>query len=395
MKNIPYSYLRRQFADPDALLDALRPLVQGGEFTLGPRVERFEREFAALHRAPGGEVPGAVGVGSGTDAIAMALEACGIGPGDEVITSPTTFLATAGAVIMTGARPVFVDTDERYLIDLEKIEAAITPKTRALLPVHYTGDMVDMARLREIADRHDLRVVEDACQAVLARHGGAPPGTFSDAAAFSLHPLKNLHVWGDGGMVLSRRPELIESLRLQRNHGLVNRDEAVVFGRNSRLHTLQAAVGSLLVGDAEADAEARVALARRYDDAVADLAPAVRVPPRDPRSRHVYHLYVLQVERRDEVLAGLLERGVSAKIHYPIPVHLQEAAGHLGYGRGDFPRAEAYADRALTLPLNPYLGAQEIEHILESLREVVRELPQAGDPKAPGPPAAAESVAAR
>ena len=280
---VPYSYLKRQFADPDSLLDALRPLVQAGDFTLGKRVEAFERQFAELHASPPGPSqseasrdPHAIGVGSGTDAIALALEAIGVGPGDEVITSPTTFLATAGAIIMVGARPVFVDIDDRYLLDLDRVEAAITPRTRAIVPVHYTGDMVDMARLREIADRHDLRIVEDACQAVLASFDGAPAGTFSDAAAFSLHPLKNLHVWGDGGVVLTHDAEIERAIRLQRNHGLVNRDEAVVFGRNSRLHTLQAAVGSLLIGDAEADAEARIALARRYDEAAADLAPAVR-----------------------------------------------------------------------------------------------------------------------
>ncbi|MEO1367676.1 MAG: DegT/DnrJ/EryC1/StrS family aminotransferase [Acidobacteriota bacterium] len=367
--SVPYSYLKRQFADPDDLLEALRPLVQAGEFTLGPRVERFEGEIAELHRRPGGEVPMAVGVGSGTDALALPLLALGIGPGDEVITSPSTFLATAGAIHKVGARPVFVDIDDRYLLDLERVEAAVTPRTRAIVPVHYTGDMVDMAGLRQIADRHDLRLVEDACQAVLARFDGEPPGAYSDAAALSLHPLKNLHVWGDGGVVLTHDPEVDRQVRLLRNHGLINRDEAVVFGHNSRLHTLQAAVGSLLIADAGADLDARIALARHYDDAFADLAPAVRIPPRDPRSRHVYHLYVLQVERRDAVLAELRRRGVSAKVHYPIPVHLQEAARHLGHTRGDFPRAEAYADRALTLPLNPYLEPGEIGAVIEGLRE--------------------------
>ena len=375
---VPYSYLPRQFADPDSLLKAWKPLVEAGDFTLGPRVEAFEREFAGLHRRPGREALHAIGVGSGTDAIAMALEALGVGAGDEVITSPTTFVATAGAVHMVGARPVFVDIDDRYLLDLEKVEGAVTARTRALLPVHYTGDMVDMQALREMADRHGLFVVEDACQAVAAHFDGDPPGTFSHAAAFSLHPLKNLHVWGDGGIVLTGEAAVAAAIRLQRNHGLINRDEVAVFGRNSRLHTLQAAVGSLLVGDAEDDTRARRALARRFDEAFADLAPAVRIPPREPRSRHVYHLYVLLVERRDEVLALLEERGVEAKVHYPIPVHLQGAARHLGYGPGDFPRSESYAARALTLPANPYLEEAEIAHVIESLRAAVEAVGASG-----------------
>ncbi|MCH9651282.1 MAG: DegT/DnrJ/EryC1/StrS family aminotransferase [Deltaproteobacteria bacterium] len=368
---VPFSYLPRQFSDPEPLLEALRPVVQAGDFTLGPRVEAFESRFAELHTAPGRDQPWAVGVGSGTDALALALEALGIGPGDEVITSPSTFVATAGAIVMVGARPVFVDTDDRYLMDLEQVEGAITKATRAIMPVHYTGDMVDMRTLRGIADRHGLLIVEDACQAVLASFDGDPPGTWSHAAAFSLHPLKNLHVWGDGGVVLTGDPAVAEAIRLQRNHGLVNRDEVAVFGRNSRLHTLQAVVGSLLMEGADQDTNARIAVARRYDEALAHLAPMVQVPPRDSRTRHVYHLYVLQVDRRDDLLAFLNNRGVEAKVHYPIPVHLQKAAEGLGYQRGDFPRAEAYAEQALTLPANPYLREEEIAHVIHTLEEAV------------------------
>ena len=372
---VPYAFLQRQFADPDPLLDALRPVVQNGEFTLGPRVEAFEKSFAALHANTDGAVPEAVGVGSGTDALALALQAVGVGPGDEVITSPSTFIATAGAIVMVGARPVFADIDQRYLLDLERVEAAITEKTRAILPVHYTGDMVDMRLLREIADQHGLALVEDACQAVLARFDEEPPGRFSHAAAFSLHPLKNLHVWGDGGVVLTHKPEIAEAVRLQRNHGLVNRDEVAVFGRNSRLHTLQAAVGSLMLESAEADTAARIEIAQRFDTAFADLQPTVRVPHREARSRHVYHLYVLQVERRDAVLAALKEAGISAKIHYPIPVHLQPAARDLGYQEGDFPKAESYAAHALSLPVHPYLEENEIAYVIDQLRTAARENP--------------------
>jgi aminotransferase EvaB len=360
---VPFSYLDRQFADVDAYLQDIRALALSGDFTLGPAVDAFERQFAAMSG-----LPHAIGVGSGTDALILSLEVLGIGSGSEVITSPNTFIATVGAIVATGARPVFVDSSEGFTIDPDLIEAAITPATRAIVPVHYSGNVAEMPRIMEIARRYGLIVVEDACQAIKAERDGLPVGSWGEAAAFSLHPLKNLNVWGDAGVILTQSAELNEKLRLRRNHGLASRDEVVVFGRNSRLDALQAIVGNRLIEQAEAITNVRIANARRYDEALADLAPMVRIPERDANVRHVFHLYMVRVERRDELLAFLQDRGIGARVHYPLPVHLQPAARYLGYKAGDFPVAEADARTLITLPAHQHLTQDEIDYTIEAVR---------------------------
>lgn len=359
---VSFSYLDRQFADVDAYLADVRALVHSGKFTLGAAVEEFEHRFAALNG-----IEHAIGVGTGTDALTLPLKLLGVGPGDEVITTPNTFIATVGAIVATGARPVFVDSEDGFVIDPNLVEAAITPRTKAIVPVHYTGNVAAMPQIAEIAERHRLVVVEDACQATAASIGRRPVGSWGAAAAFSLHPLKNLNVWGDGGVVLTRSAELAERLRLYRNHGLVGRDEAATWGVNSRLDALQAVVGNRLIGDVPAITERRIANARRYDAALADV-DGVRVPVRRPGVRHVYHLYMLRVDRRDELLAFLNEAGVEARVHYPIPVHLQAAARDLGYGEGDFPRAERDARCVITLPAHPYLEPDEVDYAIDRVR---------------------------
>jgi aminotransferase EvaB len=359
---VSFSYLDRQFADVDAYLEDVRALVTSGRFTLGPAVEEFERRFAELC-----ELPHAIGVGSGTDAITLPLRALGVGPGDEVITTPNTFIATVGAIVGSGATPVFVDSEEGFVIDPTLIEAAITPKTKAIVPVHYTGNVADMPAITEIAGRHGLHVVEDACQAIGGAIDGKLGGSFGDAGAFSLHPLKNLNVWGDAGVVVTNSDELAAQLRLIRNHGLVGRDEVAVFGGNSRLDALQAVVGNRLIGDVGWITERRIANAARLDAGLAGI-PGLEVPTRRPGVRHVFHLYIVRVERRDELRAHLVAQGVEAKVHYPIPVHLQKAAEHLGYARGDFPRAERDADCVLTLPAHQHLTDDEIDWEIEQVR---------------------------
>ncbi|MCG8461674.1 MAG: DegT/DnrJ/EryC1/StrS family aminotransferase [Holophagales bacterium] len=363
MTRVPFAYLDRQFADLDPYLEDLRELARSGQFTLGPAVSAYEERFAALQQAPH-----AVGVSSGTDALVVALEAMDIGPGDEVITCATTFVATVGAIVAVGARPVLVDCDEAYLIDCQAVADAVGPRTRAILPVHYTGDMADMKTLGELAEKHGLRLIEDACQAVAASIDGRPAGLWSDAAAFSLHPLKNLNVWGEGGVVVTRSAQLAERIRLRRNHGLIDRDRVAEFGRNYRLHALQAVIGLRLMDSAESIIDRRNAIAARYDEAFRDIAE-IRLPPRRPEVRHAFHLYVVQVERRDQLLELLHGRGVEAKIHYPIPIHLQPAAAGLGYGRGDFPRSEHYADHAITLPGHQHLTDDEVAAVITAVRE--------------------------
>jgi aminotransferase EvaB len=360
---VPFSYLDRQFADVDAYLADIRALVRSGDFTLGAPLVDFEARFAELCGAPH-----AIGVGTGTDAIALSLRMLGVEPGDEVITTPTTFIATVGAIVTTGARPVFVDSDDGFVIDPTQIEAAITPRTKAIVPVHYTGNVADMSAIMDIARHHQLAVVEDACQAIGASIDGEPVGSWGDAAAFSLHPLKNLNVWGDGGVIVTRSAALADRLRLYRNHGLVNRDEVKIFGANCRLDTLQAVVGNRLIGETDFITQRRVANAQRYDEAFADLAPHLRVPRRRPGVKHVYHLYIVRTARRDELLAHLHANGVEAKVHYPVPLHLQEGARSLGYAVGDFPVCEADSHCVITLPAHQHLTDEEIGYTIEQMR---------------------------
>jgi dTDP-4-amino-4,6-dideoxygalactose transaminase len=360
---VPFSYLDRQFAAIDGYLDDIKVLVASGDFTLGKALHEFEQRFAGLC-----QMPYAIGVGTGTDALAMSLKLLGIGPGDEVITTPTTFIATVGAIVMTGARPVFVDSEAGFVIDVAQIEAAITPRTRAIVPVHYTGNMADMPAIMAIAERYGLHVVEDACQAVTAAIDGHYAGSWGATACFSLHPLKNLNVWGDGGVIVTRSAALAEQLRLYRNHGLVHRDEAATFGCNSRLDTLQAVIGNRLIAQVPAITAQRIAHAKRLDEAFADLADVVCVPPRRPGVKHVYHLYMLRVQQRDALLGYLHEHGIEAKIHYPTPVHLQPAAGVLGYHAGDFPVSEADSRRIITLPAHEHLTDAELDYMIEHVR---------------------------
>lgn len=360
---VKFSYLEQQFVDVDAYLEDIKELVKIGDFTLGQSLLEFERRFADLCKAPY-----AIGVASGTDALILSLKVLGVGPGDEVITTPTTFIATVGAIVMAGARPVFVDSDDGFVIDASKIEAMITPKTKAIIPVHYTGNVADMPAIMEIVRKHNLFVVEDACQAIGASLDGQSVGSWGETACFSLHPLKNLNVWGDGGVIVTHSAELAEKLRLYRNHGLINRDEAVMFGCNSRLDTLQAVIGNRLIGEVEWITNRRIAIAKRYYEAFAGLGEFIRIPKRRLGVKHVFHLYMVRVKRRDELLAYLHRNGVEAKIHYPIPVHLQKAAQHLGYKEGDFPVCEEDSRTIITLPAHQHLTDDEIDYTIEQIR---------------------------
>ena len=360
---VRYSYLGDQFADLDEYLDDIGDLVRSGDFTLGAPVKEFERRFSDLCG-----LPYAVGVGSGTDALILSMKALGVAPGDEVITTPNTFIATVGAIAMTGARPVFVDNGQDYTIDVNRIEEAITPRTRAILPVHLTGNPADMPAIMEIAGRHGLAVVEDAAQAILASIDGRHVGSWGDTAGFSLHPLKNLNVWGDGGVIVTRSERLAEQLRLIRNHGLASRDEVVTFGHNSRLDSLQAVVANRLIEQAESITRQRIANAARLDEGLADLGEYVSIPPRRPGVTQVYHTYVVRAAHRDDLLAHLLQNGVEAKVHYPTPLHLQKASVYLGYKAGDFPVCEEHCRTILTLPVHQHLTADQIDYTIDQVR---------------------------
>lgn len=361
---VPFSYLTQQFSNPDPILKKVKKLVQSGDFTLGKALVQFEKTFAKIC-----QTKYAIGVNSGTDALLLSLKALGIGAGDEVITVPNTFIATVGAIVASGAKPVFVDCDEEYLIDLNLIEKAITPKTKAILPVHYAGHPVNMERLMQIAEKHQLFVVEDACQAIGATWNRRKVGSFGKTAAFSFHPLKNINVWSDAGMIVTSDEELCKKLRLLRNHGMKNRDEYEIFGINSRFDTLQAVVANHLIGDLEGVIRKRNATAKRYDEVFAKFPEHIVLPPRRKNARYVFHLYILQVQRRDELLNYLLRKGVEAKIHYPIPLHLQNCAKHLGYKAGDFPVAERQAKQILSLPIHQYLRKEQVEYVIDCVQK--------------------------
>lgn len=359
---VRYSYLPQQFAEIDELLAEIKRFVATGDFTLGKPVAEFERRFAALIGTRH-----AIGVNSGTDAIKLPLKALGVGHGDEVITTANTFIATVGAIAELGARPVFVDCDDSFCMDVGQVEAAITPRTKAIVPVHFTGYMTDMRALMPIAEKHGLPVVEDACQGILANLEGRNAGTWGRAGAFSLHPLKNLNVWGDAGVVVTDDDAMAHSLRLLRNHGMRNRDEIEVLGCNSRLDSLQAVVGNWLIGEAKAISDKRIENAEYYDRHLGAI-PQIRIPPRLPGMRLVYHLYIVFAEDRDGLLKHALDRGIEAKVHYPIPLYRQDALKHLGYEAGRFPVTDRHTTEIITFPTDQHISREEQDYVIETVR---------------------------
>ncbi len=359
---VKYAYLDQQFADVDEIFSDLRELVRTGEFTLGPFVETFERKFADYIG-----VKHAIGTNTGTGALIQALKAVGVGPGNEVISVPNTFIATIGAIVAVGARPVFVDSDERYQIDVTQIEAAISEHTAAILPVHWAGCPCDIEAIVAIGERHGIPVVEDACPTVGGAVGGRSVGTFGRVSGFSMHPLKPLNVWGDGGIVVTDDDEAAAYLRLYRNHGLADRDHISMWGVNDRLQPFQAVVGTHLLDQVEGLVERRIRNARLLDDGLTGLTEFVHVPDRPSDYREVYQLYQIGVQRRHELLPYLLEKGVECKVHYPIPLHLQEAAANLGYQPGDFPVCERQAAEILTIPAHQHIEPEQIEYVIETI----------------------------
>lgn len=360
--HVRYSPLPQQFAEIDQILDSLRALVASGDFTLGKVVGQFEEEFA---QALG--VRHAIGVGSGTDSLKIPLKALGVGYGDEVITAANTFWATVGAINEVGARPVFVDCTDDFCIDVDRIEAAITPKTKAIMPVHLTGDVADMAKIMALAERHGLPVVEDACQSLTGELDGKRAGTFGVAAGFSMHPLKIINVWGDAGIVVTNDDEMNRTCRLLRNHGLKDRDEMELLGYNSRLDSVQAVVGRWILPQLQWITDERAAKAAYYDQGFRGIG-GVSIPARNPRTRHVYLLYVLFAENRDALLAHCLEAGVEAKVHYPLPLYRQKPLAHLGHRLGEFPVTDRHAASVISFPVDQHLSRDEQDHVIETVR---------------------------
>jgi len=360
---VRYLDLPSEFID-GTLWDTVKKEFKKCRFVLGPEVAKFESKFAKLCQSPY-----AIGVNSGTDALFLALKALGIGSGDEVITVPNSFIATTGAIMAVDARPVFVDVGLDYNINVELIEPAVTKKTKAILPVHLTGNPANMPTIMEIACENNLYVVEDAAQSVTASIKGKPVGSFGDIGCFSLHPLKNLNVCGDGGAVTTKSKELYEKIKLLRNHGLKNRDEIEFFGYNSRLDTLQAVVANYVMKNLKSIIESRKRNAQLYDYEFKGLSDFITLPPRKEGVRQVFHTYIIQVKNRAELIEYLNEHGVETKIHYPVPIHLQRPCRKLGYKKGDFPVCEEQAESILTLPIHQHLTEKQVYYVTELIKK--------------------------
>lgn len=359
---VPYVDLARQHAAlKERLIAAAGRVIDHGQFILGSEVEIFEQRFAELCG-----VRYAVGVNSGTDALILALLALGIGPGDEVITAPNSFIATASAIRIVGAWPVFVDAGEDYNIDPALIEQAITQKTKALLPVHLTGRPARMEEILSIAERHRLAVIEDCAQAVLASRKGKRVGAWGEVGCFSLHPLKTLNALGDGGVLTTNDPRIYEEIKIRRNLGLKNREDCLLWSHNTRLDTLQAAMLLVKLDYLEPWTTRRRENARYYREKLAGLGQ-VCIPSECECEYAVYHTFVVQAERRDELRAFLGSRGIGTAIHYPLPIHLTTAGRELGYPRGSFPVAEEQAKRIVSLPVYPELTTADLDCVIQGL----------------------------
>jgi dTDP-4-amino-4,6-dideoxygalactose transaminase len=307
-----------------------------------------------------------VALNSGTDALILSLRSLAIGPGDEVITPPNSFVASTAAIVHVGAKPVFVDVLSDQNIDSERIAAAITPRTKAIMPVHLTGRIADMDPILELAQSHRVAVIEDAAQAIGSRYRGKPAGSFGAVGCFSTHPLKNLNAVGDGGFITTNNDDIAAFVRRQRNHGLVDRNTVDEFGLVSRMDALQAAVLEFRLGRLDEIIRQRRSKAARYRELL-DRGDIFVAPDRNI-DFNSYHTFVIQVDRRDALQRHLADKGIGTAIHYPIPIHLQPASAALGHRRGDFPSAESQAARILTLPINPSLTDRDIEIVAEETK---------------------------
>lgn len=345
---------------------AIADVIDSSAFAGGPFVADFESDFASYCGAAY-----AIGVGNGTEALWLSLLARGIGAGDEVITVPNTFMGTAEAITYCGATPVFVDVDERtYNMDPDRLEEAITPKTRAVIPVHLFGQPADMDPIVAIARRHGLFILEDACQAHGAEYKGRKAGTLGDAACFSFYPGKNLGAFGEAGAVVTHDAELYEKIRTLRDHGQVRKYHHKVVGWNGRMDGIQGAVLRVKLRYLEKGNQLRRAHAVQYGRGLADIGEVI-TPIQAPDVRHVYHVYAIRVPDRDEVMRFLTRKGIGCAIHYPVPVHLQEAYRELGYEPGAFPVAERCAAEFVSLPMYPELTPAHVETVIQGVKEAL------------------------
>ena len=359
---VPYTNLELQNSGAKLeLTDAFSKVLDSGNYIQGPSVRDFEEKFAEYCAADF-----ATGIANGTCSLHLLLRELGVREGDEVITAPNSFFASAAAISLAGGRIVFADVGADMNLDPSAVEAAITPRTKGILPVHLTGRPADMVKLQEIATAHSLFILEDAAQAVGSSYFGQKVGSWGDAASFSLHPLKSLHAFGDAGIVTSNNEKLIEGLNRRKNHGLLDRSTCADWSFNCRLDELQAALLLVQLRSLDERISERRRLAQRYNVSLDGIAT---VPTEAEGEFHTYQTYMIQVDRRDEVLQHLRESGVEATVHYSTPLHLQPAARELNYAVGSFPMAESLSSKILSLPLFPGMTEHQQDFGIEKLLE--------------------------
>jgi dTDP-4-amino-4,6-dideoxygalactose transaminase len=364
---VPFLDLKAQYAKiKPEIQAALNDVLDNTAFAGGPFVAKFEKEYAAFCNCKH-----AIGVGNGTDALWLALLALGVGPGDEVITVPNTFIATAEAISYAGATPVFVDVDEKnYNMNPVHLEKAITKKTKAVIPVHLFGQSVDLDPILEIAKKHNLYVIEDACQAHGSEYKGKKAGSIGDAGCFSFYPGKNLGAYGEAGAVVTNNDEVAEKIRVFRDHGQPKKYYHDVIGWNARMDGFQGAVLSVKLKYLDEWNEARRMHAKRYNELLSGLNGIV-LPLEMPYAKHIYHIFAIRMRNRDAFMAALAEKGVSCGIHYPVPVHRQAAYTSLNLPAGSFPVAEKCASEFVSLPMFPELTEAQIDYTAEQIRNQV------------------------
>ncbi len=358
---VRYSYLKQQFSNCPELWSNLKKFVSTGDFTLGKELKLFENKFSKLIGTKY-----AVGVNSGTDAIKLSLKAIGIKPGDEVITTANTFVATVGAITEIGAVPKFVDCDDTFCMNVKEVEKQISKKTKAIVPVHFTGYMTNMPELLKITKKYKLPIVEDACQSILGSINKKNAGTWGVTGAFSLHPLKNINVWSDGGIITTNNKQVYEKLLLLRNHGLSDRDTVKINGYNSRLDTFQAVVGNWLLPKAKKIAEQRIKNAKYFDKHLSKIQQ-IQIPPRPKKMKVVFHLYIVFAEKRDKLYEYCLSKGIEAKIHYPKPMYLQESLRYLKYKKNNFPVTDEHCKKIISFPCDQHLSKKEQDYIINTV----------------------------
>lgn len=363
--NVPYNYLPMQFENVDEIFEDWRELIKSTDFTLGHYVQKFEDQFSNYVGAKY-----CIAVNNGTDALILSLKACGIKSGDEVITVCNSFYASTGAIVAVGATPVMVDCDSRYQINVDEIESAISPRTKAILPVHWAGASPDMKRILQIATERKIHVVEDACMGIGGSIDGKHPGTFGTCGAFSLHPLKTLNVMGDGGMVVTDNDDLAKWMRIYRNHGMIDRDHNVMWGVNMRIQPLQAIVAMRGMAHLSEIIEKRNANALNLDKMLGQekLRPFVSIPERVKGNIETFSLYMGLFEQRDKLMQYLQTAGIEVKIHYPVPLHLQKASQALGYQRGMFKCAEQQANKLMTIPVHQYILEEQLIYTVDKIK---------------------------